>query len=126
MRIRLGLLSILLVVASLVAARSGFLTLAHADMMSETMGMDCTSTSPCFFTHTSEVGLAVPQERNLFLGLMAIVVLAFGVQRLAFRFDVLQERLRKYRGGITSLFFGNFCRDYIRHGLLAPKLNAVL
>lgn len=122
MGFRLFLLSILLIISSVLMARSGFLTLAHADMMSETMNMDCTSSSPCFLNHTSEVNLAVPQK-SLFYMLLLVVFLGFRVEGVGLRFEAVQRRLRRYRQGMTSLLFLNFCRDFIRHGFLAPKMD---
>lgn len=116
----------IILLASIVIARSGLPSVVHTDMMAETMQMDCTSSSPCFLAHTSEVNLAVTQKSNLFLAFLAVVVLAFSVKRSVFRFEILQERLRSYRRGIVSLLFLDFCRDFIRHGLLAPKMDAVL
>jgi len=121
MQIKFVFISILLMIAGLIVVRSDFFSVVHADMMAETPNMDCTSSSPCFLTNTSEAAQAIPQVQDLFLGLLMLFIIATEIVVMdASSFFYTARERKKF-----SLLFCNFYYDYIRHGIMSPKLDCV-
>lgn len=122
MKGKVFLLGILMVLSGVISLRSGFVRIVHEDMVNGAMSMNCTPEMPCFTAHMEETPAVVPV---VFINLLVLFVLLIIVQVQTLTVT-WQQMVRARSGGIFSMSFWNFCLDYIRQGLLSPKLSATL